>query len=421
MRRSNSGLSAFFLVIAGVGLFIGLLWFNARNSGPIAPLLPTQSQPTDEDVSIAQILDANFASGATLVPTLELPQIQPTRPIIAQPSVPSPTPISASDASNQAEVVNVSIAVSPTPVPATADALIVRGTINPADWNIPALVPPLSLDPEGRDHYWFLRPIESNANNQPLDYYSYGADGYFAATVHHGIDMPNDAGQIVYATASGTVVFAADPLPGDEIDVFENSSSYGNAVFIHHDFGYNGQHLYSVYAHLQRALVTEGDYVQAGDPIGLVGDTGRVSGSHIHFEIRMGGDGATVHPRYSDTYNPILWMVPYVGTGVVAGRVIDANGNLVNDATITIRNRTGITRTTSSYVFQEIVDDVKPDIRWRENFAIGDIPVGRYDVIVRINDVPIVQQVEVHEGMTNFIELRPPDAQPESTAETNDG
>jgi murein DD-endopeptidase MepM/ murein hydrolase activator NlpD len=421
MRRSNSGLSAFFLVILGVGLFAGLLWFNARNSSPIVPLLPTQAQPTDEGVSIAQILDTNFGSGATLVPTLELPQLQATRPIVAQPSGPSPSPISASDASNQAVATSLPIAVTPTPAPATANASLARGTSNPEEWSIPALIPPLSLDPEGRDHYWFRRPIESNANNTPLDYYSFGANGFFGSTIHHGIDMPNDIGQIIYAAASGTVIFAADVLPADQpMDVFENSSSYGNAVFIHHDFGYNGQHLYTLYAHMQRALVTEGDYVQAGDPIGLVGETGRVSGPHVHFEVRMGGDG-TIHPRYADTYNPILWMVPYRGTGIVAGRVIDASGNPINDATITIRNRTGITRTTSSYVFQGIVDDVKPDIRWQENFAIGDIPVGRYDVIVRINDVPIVQQIDVREGMTNFIVLRPPDFQAEGTAETNDG
>jgi murein DD-endopeptidase MepM/ murein hydrolase activator NlpD len=419
MRHSNSGLSTFFLIVLGLGIFGGLLWFNARNNTPISPLLPTQAQPTNEDISIAQILDENFASGATFVPTVELPQVQATRPVVAQASGPSPTPISASDASNQVEVASFPIAVTPTPAPATDAAPILGGTINPDDWSIPALIPPISRDPEGLDHYWFLRPIESNANNAPLDYYSYGADGFFGSAIHHGIDMPNDTGQIVYASASGTVVFAADPLPEGAIDVFENSASYGNVVFIHHDFGYNGQHLYTIYAHLQRALVNEGDYVQAGDPIGLVGETGRVSGPHIHFEVRIGGDG-NIHPRYSDTYNPILWMVPYVGTGVVAGRVVDANGNPINDATVTIRNRSGITRTTSTYVFQGIVDDVKPDMNWRENFAIGDIPVGRYDIITRINEQPVVQQIEVREGMTNFVILRPPDAQAESTAETND-
>lgn len=417
MQRTSSGFSAFFLVILGIGIFGGVLWFNANKSAPIAPILPTQIQLTDEDVSIAQILDSNFASGATQMPTLELPPAQASRPVVAQPINPTPTAISAADVSNQAANPELPLAVTPTLAPAVVNAP--QGTTNPEDWHRPALVPPISLDPEGRDHYWFLRPIESNANNQPLDYYSFGADGFFGSTVHHGIDMPNDVGQIVYAAASGRVVFAADVLPDEQIDIFENSASYGNAVFIHHDFGYRGQHLYTVYAHLQRALVNEDDFVQAGDPIGLVGATGRVSGPHIHFEVRIGGNGDDVHPRYSDTYNPILWMVPYVGTGVVAGRVVDANGNYLDDVTVTIRNRSGVTRSTSSYVFQDTVDDVNPDFLWGENFAIGDIPVGRYDVIATINEQRVFQQVDVREGMTSFVVLRPPDAQAESTAETN--
>jgi murein DD-endopeptidase MepM/ murein hydrolase activator NlpD len=418
MQRTSSGFSTFLLVILGMGIFAGVLWFNSNNSAPITPVLPTQVQGTEEDVSIAQILDSNFASGATQVPTLELPQLQPTRQVVPQSSNPTATAIDASDASNQAQNVALPLGVTPTLAPEVVNA--VQGTANPEDWQRPPLIPPLSLDPEGRDHYWFMRPIESNANSAPLDYYSFGADGFFGSTVHHGIDMPNDIGQIVYATAPGTVIFAADVRPETEpFDIFDNSQSYGNAVFIVHDFGFQGQRIYTVYAHLQRALVTENDVVQAGDPIGLVGETGRVSGPHIHFEVRIGGNGRDVHPRYSDTYNPILWMVPYVGTGVVAGRVVDSNGNYLDDVTVTIRNRTGVTRTTYSYVFQDTVDDINPDILWGENFAIGDIPVGRYDVIVTINDQRVIQQVDVYEGMTSFVVLRPPDAQAESTAETN--
>jgi len=50
---------------------------------------------------------------------------------------------------------------------------------------------------------------------------------------------------------------------------------------------------------------------------------------------------------------------------------------------------------------------VNADPIWRENFAIADVPVGRYDVIATINGERVVQQVSVIEGTTGFVELKP--------------
>jgi murein DD-endopeptidase MepM/ murein hydrolase activator NlpD len=160
-------------------------------------------------------------------------------------------------------------------------------------------------------------------------------------------------------------------------------------------------------------LVSEGDIVQAGDPIALVGETGFVTGPHLHFEVRVGGD------RYGDSYNPALWTVPFVGYGTIAGRVINANGEFIDAADITIRSRaSGVIATMASYTFQGTVNDVNPDPKWRENFAIGDIPVGRYDVIVRIDGLRVIRQIEVFEGMTTFVELKPPE--PEASEESSE-
>ena len=73
-----------------------------------------------------------------------------------------------------------------------------------------------------------------------------------------------------------TVIWAADGLRVEEDGFFQNTPSYGNVIVIQHDFGYRGQALYTLYAHLSGVLVRRGDRVEARDAIGLVGQSGRV-------------------------------------------------------------------------------------------------------------------------------------------------
>ncbi|MBZ0303796.1 MAG: peptidoglycan DD-metalloendopeptidase family protein, partial [Anaerolineae bacterium] len=271
--------------------------------------------------------------------------------------------------------------------------------------NPPPLIPPISRDPLGRDHYWLQRPVDSSANNEGLFYYPYGSDGPQQESpwrIHNGIDMPNPIGQPVRAAGSGTIIWAAEGLRVTGC-AFQNSPSYGNVVLIQHDFGYHNQPLYTLYAHMSAVLARQGEYVQAGDVIGLVGETGRVSGPHVHFELRMGGC------HYGDTYNPVLWMVPYVGTGVIAGQLTDANGNFLNDVDVTVKNwATGLVQdTTTSYIFQDAALDVNSDPVWDENFAVSDVPVGRYEVIATIDGQRVTKVVDVLEGTTSMVEMRP--------------
>ena len=90
---------------------------------------------------------------------------------------------------------------------------------------------------------------------------------------------------------------------------------------------------------------------------------------------------------YGKTVNPVLWMVPYVGTGVIAGRVVDASGGLLQDHVVTIRDwGTGlVTDATTTYIYQDTGSNVNADPIWQENFVVGDVPVGRYQVITQIN------------------------------------
>jgi len=89
---------------------------------------------------------------------------------------------------------------------------------------------------------------------------------------HEGIDLPALIGTPVFAAADGRVAYAGNGIRG-----------YGNMVVVHH-----GGDLLTVYAHNSVVLVTPGQPVRAGDRIALVGQSGRASGPHLHFEVRAG-------------------------------------------------------------------------------------------------------------------------------------
>lgn len=94
---------------------------------------------------------------------------------------------------------------------------------------------------------------------------------------HDGVDLAAPTGTPVFATADGAVARA------------ERSRSYGLVVYLDH-----GAELETRYAHLSRLLVADGQTVRKGDVIGYVGSTGRSTGPHLHYEVRV--DGVAVNP-----------------------------------------------------------------------------------------------------------------------------
>lgn len=97
------------------------------------------------------------------------------------------------------------------------------------------------------------------------------------SSFHGGLDYGVCANLNIYAPAAGTVVFTG-PL-----------TVRGNATIIDHGLG-----VYTGYWHQKEIKVATGDQVQAGQLIGLIGDTGRVTGPHLHWEIWV--NGAQVNP-----------------------------------------------------------------------------------------------------------------------------
>ena len=98
------------------------------------------------------------------------------------------------------------------------------------------------------------------------------------AAMHAGIDLAGPYGTPIYATADGIVGRSE-----------WNSGGYGNLVEINH-----GQGIQTRYGHLSRLIAQPGQRVRRGDLVGLMGSTGRSTGSHLHYEVRI--DGRAVNP-----------------------------------------------------------------------------------------------------------------------------
>ncbi len=95
---------------------------------------------------------------------------------------------------------------------------------------------------------------------------------------HAGMDIDGDRGDIIVAPANGTVVKSGW------------QGGYGNMIEIDH-----GNGLSTRYGHLSKAEVQSGDVIQRGQMIGLVGSTGRSTGPHLHYELRLGEKA--INPR----------------------------------------------------------------------------------------------------------------------------
>jgi murein DD-endopeptidase MepM/ murein hydrolase activator NlpD len=91
--------------------------------------------------------------------------------------------------------------------------------------------------------------------------------------MHEGQDFAGPVGTPIVAAADGTVVFAG------------RRGAYGNMIEIRHAMGYTTR-----YAHLSRIRVTRGERVSRGDRIGDMGNTGRSTGSHLHYEVLQNGN-----------------------------------------------------------------------------------------------------------------------------------
>lgn len=264
-------------------------------------------------------------------------------------------------------------------------------------WTPPPLDQALTIN----DHHWFARPIPYGNATWADRSYPYASTGGRGLQVHHGVEFVNDYGTPVIAVKDGTVFYAGN----DSSIIFGPSANfYGNLVIIQHDnvTPDTGEPIFSLYGHLSAVEVTAGQRVIQGDQIGQVGASGVAQGPHLHFEVRVGDPN-----DYGSTRNPEMWIYPYRGYGTLAGRITDANGNVLYEVPLSVVSATdpSFSRTAFSYA----PGTVNGDTTYHENFTLGDLPSDYYNLAIRSGGSTLYRdQIFLYPNRTTWLEIQLP-------------
>lgn len=122
------------------------------------------------------------------------------------------------------------------------------------------------------EHYPAIPPVKLDKYIWLSSYYGIRQDPFtLRRKSHTGLDFVGPRNTKIHSTAKGIVTLAKHSRRG-----------YGNEIVIDHGYGYSTR-----YAHLNEILVTEGQKVERGELIGLMGNTGRSTGTHLHYEVRF--------------------------------------------------------------------------------------------------------------------------------------
>ncbi len=294
------------------------------------------------------------------------------------------------------------ISSTPEPIPSTPDLS------NPPDpqksftaWRPP--VYPVPWVPSPQDHFYFSNPIAAYAIDPAYSTYGYG-DVFFEDVVHTGIDIPGDIGTPILAAGDGKIIYAGFGVYRGGSDIFDDP--YGKAIVIEHSFGYQGESLFTLYAHLDEILAEKGQAVTAGDQIGLMGKTGKTTGPHLHFEVRVGKN------EYFSSRNPDLWISPPQGWGILVGQILTFEGRLLEQQAV---NLTRIGERASEYESTDYLwiaksyqnQAINSDPYYKENLTIANIPAGTYLVSIPVTNIGFSYQkeIEILPGQVTFIKF----------------
>lgn len=226
---------------------------------------------------------------------------------------------------------------------------------------------------------------------------------------HHGVEFLNPFGTPVTAAADGVVVVAGtDVEPTSAHGIWPityygpYSNFYGNLVVIEHpasddlvsDLWASGIltgppdpanppfMVYTLYGHLSEIGVGVGQKVAAEEVIGKVGQAGIATGSHLHFEVRLGENS------YSASRNPELWLAyettdGRTPTGAVAARFVDSYNNTLEMPSVVLEHlpdgpdgASGERISVATYE-EKSLTGLPP---WYESFGVGELTPGWYRI-----------------------------------------
>ena len=315
---------------------------------------------------------------SSAAPSSAAPEGQAIEPTISQSSpaaaTPSPTATPLPTASRHAPVstpqpqsIAPPTSVSPTPTPLTS--------------------PCSSEFCVYTDTFLFSRPIGPAGNKAVDGSYRFGSTQGGRRDAHHGVEFLNSSSTAVLAAADGIVVAAGD----DAENLYgPYPNFYGNLVVLEHEvpqdkrgqFRCTPGSIFTLYAHLSEIHVVEGERIKAADEIGLVGMSGAATGSHLHFEVRLGEN------TYASVRNPEIWLVPAADSstgpmGALAGSIIDKYDENISVENIVIQHLPdGPDQPPDFEVYTHTYEEEaligQPPVG--ESFAIGDLPAGWYRI-----------------------------------------
>lgn len=261
-------------------------------------------------------------------------------------------------------------------------------TLVPTTTTIPPTETSLPCDPYVVEycitdrHFLFQRPIQLPEENfvDPTYRYASTADG--TRDPHHGVELGKDFGAPVHAAADGVVVYAG---PDVETQFSPWKNFYGNVIVIQH-----AGDVYSLYAHLSEIGVQTRQAVKMGEQIGAIGQSGAATGSHLHFEVRLGEA-----EDYFATQNPELWLTTVqVDFGAIAFSIINEAGEF-QSAELTLQRYSDANEVDTI----RYVETYHPTLATgAENAALSDLPAGRYRVALLHNGHLYERWVDVQSG-----------------------
>ncbi|MGB1250318.1 MAG: M23 family metallopeptidase, partial [Candidatus Promineifilaceae bacterium] len=257
-----------------------------------------------------------------------------------------------------------------------------------------------SPNPNPETHLWFTRPLAPIGDRFLINTnFPYGFDGGVqgALLLHNGVDVSQDYGTPLLAVADGVVVYAGADL---EARYGWRCDWYGKFVVILHDDEWLGEPVYSLYGHVQNIIVEPGQRVFRAEQVAEVGSGGAAKVNHLHFEIRVGEND------FFNSRNPLLWIAPASGRGVLAGRIVDPRGRPWQGISLILEPNDPNLKRYQTWSYLGDPDNVAiPDEHLAENFVIGDMKAGSYTLHTIVQGANYRQDIFIEPGQINTVEI----------------